>query len=297
MLLVLGDVMTDVYVHGLVERLSPDAPVPVLRRTRSNRRMSGACISARAARDASESAVTLAAVTGDDEQADFLAAELQDTGVTPRLTAVSGCATVTKTRFLTGAHHLLRVDDDSSFHEYAPAVAEHLLDVWGSVRESVSAVLFSDYVKGGLPEAAISLVVSGARARGLPVVVDSKRRDMSAFHGASAWTPNEHELELVSGRSDLCGAADGMRSRLGLDALVVTRAAEGAVVTTDAGTQRVPASPVPEVRSVAGAGDIFAGVLTAHVARGLGWVEAAQAGVACATRYVTQDPIGPPQGA
>lgn len=90
MLLVLGDVMTDIYVQGLVERISPDAPVPVLRLSRCTRRMSGACISAQAAYNVSGSAVTLAGVTGADEQAEFLRTSLSDAGVRSRLLAVPG---------------------------------------------------------------------------------------------------------------------------------------------------------------------------------------------------------------
>ncbi|HUY47448.1 MAG TPA: PfkB family carbohydrate kinase [Streptosporangiaceae bacterium] len=293
MLLVLGDVMTDIYVQGQVERISPDAPVPVLRLSHRTRRMSGACISAQAAYDVSGSAVTLAGVTGADEQAEFLRTSLSDAGVRSRLAAFPGYPTITKTRFLTGTHHLLRVDEDSRFHDLAPAVEEHMFGIWHSMRASVSAVLFSDYAKGALTETLIRQVVADARERRIPVVVDSKRRDMSCYRGAQAWTPNDHELALVSGHEDLQAGASRMRSRLQLDALIVTCAAEGAVVTTDDGIQAFTPPPMHQVRSVAGAGDVFAGVMTAMVAQGLDWAQATQAGVAHATRYVSHDPAEP----
>jgi rfaE bifunctional protein kinase chain/domain len=291
MLLVMGDVMVDVLIDGTVDRISPDAPVPVLLRTAGARRMSGACISAQAARDATARDVAIAAVVGADEPAEFLRSELRRAGITPLLGTVARSPTIIKTRFRTGSHHLLRVDEDGAFAEQLNDVEAHMLDVWRTMRPRITAVLFTDYAKGALTEALVRQVIADARADGIKVVVDSKRRDVSCYAGATVWTPNEHEFVAVSGGGDPQASASHMREQLGLDAVIVTCAARGAMLMGGDGDCRWSDAPTLErAVSVAGAGDVLAGVVTAMAADGAGWSDALAEGVLRATRFVGRHP-------
>jgi D-beta-D-heptose 7-phosphate kinase / D-beta-D-heptose 1-phosphate adenosyltransferase len=291
MLLVMGDVMVDVYVDGLVHRISPDAPVPVLLRTSTRRRMSGACIGARAARDAAGIPVCIVAVVGDNEPAEFLRSALLDAGVSSLLGTVAQCRSITKTRFATGAHQLLRVDEDSTFAEHADEVEQHMLESWRAMRRETSVLLFSDYAKGALSDALIRQVISEARADGTTIVVDSKRRDVMCYARAHAWTPNVREIIVASGRTNPEEASTSMREQLDLEAVILTCAENGAIVTLRDGSHRYTAAPaLDQVHSVAGAGDVLAGVVAARVSQGLGWTDAASDGVAWATRFVGHPP-------
>jgi D-beta-D-heptose 7-phosphate kinase/D-beta-D-heptose 1-phosphate adenosyltransferase len=294
-IVVLGDVMSDVYVDGHVHRISPDAPVPVLLRTGTSRRASGACLSAGAAARRGPRGVAVIGVVGDDETARFLRASMREAGVEPLLGTVPGCTSITKTRFRTGEHHLLRVDDDSTFGQHPTTVRDLVMAAWQQVRQSASAVLISDYDKGTLTAASVRQVIADSKADGLPVVVDSKRRDLVCFRGARVWTPNTAELE-ASGQAD---DETGQRltcERLDLDAIIVTRAGRGATVTLrEGGHQHVPVPSPARVRSVAGAGDILAGVVAALAAQGVGWTKATVEGVRAATEFAalqpTQEPV------
>lgn len=289
MIVVLGDVMCDVYVDGSVHRISPDAPVPVLLCSNTSRRASGACLAAGAAAGSGVD-VALIGVVGDDLCGSFLTAQVGTKLVRPMLGVVPGCPTITKTRFRASDHHLLRVDEDGSFAGRSSEVHDHIVAAWTRVRAAASAVLVSDYAKGTLDDAVIRQIIEDANADGIRVVVDSKRRDLSPFHGASAWTPNLVELTTSGVVDDESGWRD-LCDRLCLEALIVTRAGDGATVVLSAGlVQQVHPPPVAKVRSVAGAGDILAGVVTALVGRGASWLEAASEGVEAATAFVTCDP-------
>lgn len=280
--------MSCVYVDGAVHRISPDAPVPVLLRTGTSRRASGACLAAAAVSKNAQD-VTIIGVVGDDEPGDFLRMSLRADGIQALLGIMPSCTTITKTRFRTGDHHLLRVDDDSTFAQHSLEVENHILAAWREVRTATSAVLFSDYAKGTLSEAAIAQIVADARKLGARVVVDTKRRDVSCYRGANAWTPNTSELE-AAGQTDDHEGWTRTCAWLNLEVLIVTRAEKGATVASNAGGQAHIAAPsIGRVISVAGAGDILAGVVTGLVAKGASWNEAAAAGVRAATEFVGLD--------
>ena len=269
--LVVGDAMLDRYWYGAVDRISPEAPVPVVRVTRQEERMGGAA-------NVAYNIVTIGArssllsVVGDDEASHQLEALVAASGVTPCFGRDSQLKTTVKLRVIGRQQQLLRLDFEntpenevlaSQSAEFARLLPDH------------DTVLFSDYGKGGL--AHIALMISDARAAGKVVLVDPKGSDYSRYKHATAITPNRAELEQVIGvwqnEADLQAKAQNLRESLKLDALLLTRSEEGMTLFDAQGQLHVPAV-AREVFDVTGAGDTVIGTLAAMAAAGLSLREA-----------------------
>jgi D-glycero-beta-D-manno-heptose-7-phosphate kinase len=265
-ILVVGDAMLDRYLFGDVERISPEAPVPVVRVTREEERLGGAANVALNAKSLGPS-VTLITVVGDDEPARKLQQLLNERGVTSILGRDPKLYTCVKLRIIGRAQQLVRVDfENQPDHEI---LGEMLADF---AREVVKhdAVLFSDYGKGGL--AHIPRMIEQARAAGKPVLVDPKGSDYTRYAGATVVTPNRAELAQVVGpwqsENQLQERAQKLRESLRWDALLLTRSEEGMSLFDAAGHIQVQAQ-AREVFDVTGAGDTVIATMAAMLACGM----------------------------
>jgi len=264
-LLVVGDVMLDRYWFGDVERISPEAPVPVVRIARTEERPGGAANVARNAA-ALGAAATLLSVIGDDEPGATLERLLAGEHVRTSFHREASLATTVKLRVIGRQQQLLRIDFETApSHEI---LATKLADYERQLQEA-DLVILSDYGKGGL--AHITTMIERARAAGKAVLVDPKGEDYARYRGATILTPNRGEFRQVVGRwaneSELSAKAEALRRRLGLDALLVTRAEEGMSLFSEAGALTIPAQS-REVFDVSGAGDTVIATLGVLLAAG-----------------------------
>ena len=264
-LLVVGDVMLDRYWFGEVSRISPEAPVPVARITRTEERPGGA---ANVARNAAAIGVRvdLLAVVGTDEAGAALARLLEKDGVRAQLTRDGTVNTTVKLRVIGRQQQLLRIDFET------PPTPEALQAKRAEFDARVSAanvVIFSDYAKGGL--AHVDEMIQSAREAGKQVLVDPKGDDFERYRHASVLTPNLGEFRAVVGRwgseAELARKAEQLRQDLALDALLITRSEEGMTLFRASGVLNVPAL-AKEVYDVSGAGDTVIAILGAMLAAG-----------------------------
>ena len=264
--LVVGDAMLDRYWHGAVERISPEAPVPVVKVTREEERIGAAANVAYNISTLGGQASFLG-VVGDDEPGHRLERLLKETGIRTHLKRDPGLHTTVKLRVIGRQQQLLRMDfENEPDHEVLALQNE----AFTALLPQQDAVLFSDYGKGGL--AHIPAMIESARAAGKPVLIDPKGSDYSRYRGATVITPNRAELQDVVGRwnseDDLRARAQKLRAELGLQALLVTRSEEGMTLYDDAGELTVKAQ-AREVFDVTGAGDTVIATMATMVAAGL----------------------------
>ncbi len=269
--LVVGDVMLDRYWFGDVSRISPEAPVPVVRIGRTEERLGGAANVARniAALGAEAS---LLSVVGEDEAATRILDMLQTEGIDAQLHRDPALATTIKLRVIGRQQQLLRIDFET---EPAQEVLMSKLADFETRLGNVDLVIMSDYGKGGLKH--IERMIALTRAAGKPVLVDPKGDDYSRYHGATLITPNRSEFRQVGGRwmneEDLTARAQKLRAELSLEALLVTRSEEGMTLFRQGDRLHIPAV-AREVFDVSGAGDTVIATLGAMLAAGAGYAEA-----------------------
>ena len=264
--LVVGDAMLDRYWFGAVDRISPEAPVPVVRVNREEERLGGAANVALNVKTLGTQA-TLLTVVGDDEPARKLRSLLEKQGVTALLGHDPQLYTIVKLRVIGRAQQLIRVDfENQPDHEVLGAMLADYERVLGQH----GAVLFSDYGKGGLEH--IPKMIQLAVAAGKPVLVDPKGSDYERYRGATVITPNRAELAQVVGawnsEAQLHERAQRLRTELGVTALLLTRSEEGMSLFDQAGHVQVPAQ-AREVFDVTGAGDTVIAAMAAMLACGL----------------------------
>lgn len=269
--LTVGDVMLDRYWFGDVDRISPEAPVPVVNVTREEYRLGGAAnVALNVASLGAKSA--LLGVVGRDRASQQIRTMLSDSAIEDHLKEDPALQTTVKLRVSGRSQQLLRIDFEN---QPAFEVLASLADQFRSTAENFDAVLFSDYGKGGLTH--VSTMVQQARSQGRPVLIDPKGRDYTAYHSATVITPNRSELAQVvgawSGEDDLERRAQKLRNDLKLDALLVTRSEEGMSLFDDQGHLRVNAR-AHEVFDVTGAGDTVIAALAVMLAAGASLREA-----------------------
>jgi D-glycero-beta-D-manno-heptose-7-phosphate kinase len=264
--LIVGDAMLDRYLFGEVERISPEAPVPVVRVTREEQRLGGAANVALNVKALGPKSM-LITVVGDDEPAKRLEELLKTQAVEVILGRDPKLFTCVKLRVIGRAQQLVRVDfENQPDHE----VLADMLSDFARVLPHNDAVLFSDYGKGGLTH--IPRMIEMARAAGKPVLVDPKGDDYSRYAGATVITPNRAELAQVIGswktEAQLEERSQRLRESHRLDGVVLTRSEEGMSLFDAAGHLKVPAQ-AREVFDVTGAGDTVIATLAAVMACGL----------------------------
>lgn len=269
--LVVGDVMLDRYWFGEVDRISPEAPVPVVRVARREDRLGGAANVARNIAALGAHA-TLVGIVGADEAGECIHGLARDAGIQVGLVADPGHPTTLKMRVLGRQQQLLRVDFEESPGDAAldgvdAEVARHLA--------GHDIVVLSDYAKGAL--ARVEKLIAQAHAAGIPVLVDPKGDQYTPYRGATLVTPNRSEMQQAVGRwtseQDLAERAQRLRGELRLEALLVTRSEQGMTLFTDAGREHVDAQ-AHEVFDVSGAGDTVLATLAVTRAAGMQWPDA-----------------------
>ena len=270
-LLVVGDVMLDRYWFGDVSRISPEAPVPVVKVERSEERPGGAANVARNAA-ALGAQVSLLALVGNDEPGANLKRLMASGGIDASLHVDAAISTTVKLRVIGRQQQLLRIDFETTpSHE----VLRAKLSEFEQRLPGFDAVLFSDYGKGGLTH--IGEMIAMARAAGKIVLVDPKGDDYSIYAGATVITPNRSEMRQVVGRwksdEELETKALALRQQVELQALLVTRSEEGMSLFHAGGTIHEKAV-AREVYDVSGAGDTVIATLAVMLARGAAWAEA-----------------------
>ena len=264
-LLVVGDVMLDRYWFGDTNRISPEAPVPVVQVGKIDERLGGAANVARniAALGAK---TTILGVIGDDEAGRHVTDLLKSSGVNSQLEIDSKVPTTVKLRVIARQQQLIRLDFEEAPSEAALA---HKLERYEKLLGDADVVILSDYGKGALGQ--VALMIEQARAQKKMILVDPKGDDYAKYRGATVLTPNRSELRQVVGKwaneDDLTKKAQDLRKSLNLEALLLTRSEEGMSLFTDAGVSHVKAQ-AREVFDVSGAGDTVIGTLAVALAAG-----------------------------
>ena len=274
-----GDVMLDRFVYGEVTRISPEAPIPVCRVTNETAMLGGAGNVVRNLVSVG-AAVDFISVTGCDEIAADIDLLLRDlAGVTPTLVVEKDRPTTSKVRYVAGGQQLLRADREVT----TPIPAEIAATVFAAAEAALpgaGALIVSDYGKGTITDDLVARLIAAAKAAGKPVIVDPKSRNFSRYAGASLITPNLKELGEaaegdLSSEDGIVAAARSLLSAAGIDAMLVTRGAQGMSLVTPDRADHFP-SRAREVFDVSGAGDTVLAVLAAGIAAGTPAMEAAQ---------------------
>jgi D-beta-D-heptose 7-phosphate kinase/D-beta-D-heptose 1-phosphate adenosyltransferase len=283
-----GDLMLDKYVYGDAERLSPDAPVPVLCFRKEDARLGGA---GRVAADLATlgCAVRVVSLLGVDETGGVIRRMLEERGCdTSGVVEAAGRPSTSKVRLVGLAQHrhpqqMMRLD----YEDASPvdgAVAERLLANVEKALAGADALCLEDYNKGLLPPAVCRRVIGLARAAGVPVFVDPAAiKDYAKYAGASVITPNATETELATGlkvrdEGEFRAAAERLLADLGLEAALLTLDKRGSYLATREGERRLLTTRERTVYDVSGAGDMVLAMVAAARAGGATWAEAAALG-------------------
>ncbi len=264
-ILVVGDLMLDQYWFGPTSRISPEAPVPVVRVQRRETRAGGA---ANVAVNLASLGVstTCSGVAGTDDNAAELQRLLAGAGIKAAF-AQSGLPTITKLRVLSRNQQLIRLDTEEN---YSAADGLAMMATASPLINDAAVVVLSDYAKGSL--GAVQELIVHCREAGVPVLVDPKGNDFSRYRGATLLTPNRAEFEAVAGvahdQADLVARAQRLREELELSALVVTLSEQGMLVVSEEAENILPAR-ARQVFDVTGAGDTVIAALAAGIGAGL----------------------------
>lgn len=274
---VVGDAMLDLYLRGDVDRISPEAPVPVLR-VRDRREALGGAANVVQNVLALGSRCELVAAVGADATGERLGRLLADAGAEPRGLVPTARPTTTKTRLVARSQQLLRYDEEDDRDLAGADIGAVVAAVQAAVADAQALVL-EDYNKGVLVPAVIRAALDAATARGIPVIVDPKHRNFFAFGGATVFKPNRRELEQALGAAVGLDHADALPTalrRVGAEHLLLTLSEQGMVLhSRDGGTTRIP-TRAREVFDVVGAGDTVTAWMAVMLAAGATPVEAAE---------------------
>jgi D-glycero-beta-D-manno-heptose-7-phosphate kinase len=277
-IVVVGDAMLDIYLAGDADRISPEAPVPVVTvHTRRHALGGAANVAANVATMGAE--CLLVAVIGDDARGDSFRAELAQHHLPDRHIVVAAARpTTSKTRVTARGQQVVRIDEEIE-DSIPPRTENQLLGQLDAVMADADAILIEDYNKGTLTPAVIERSMALARKRGIPVVVDPKFKYFFAYRGATLFKPNRRELEQAMGATLDLAHPDALPTsldKLGVDNLLLTLGAEGMVlVTKDKQISRIP-TMAREVFDVSGAGDTVTAWVGTALAAGASVREAAQ---------------------
>ncbi|ALP43059.1 bifunctional D-glycero-beta-D-manno-heptose-7-phosphate kinase/D-glycero-beta-D-manno-heptose 1-phosphate adenylyltransferase HldE [Aeromonas schubertii] len=264
--LVVGDVMLDRYWHGPSSRISPEAPVPVVKVEHIEERPGGAAnVALNAA--ALGAHATLLGLTGQDEAADALEGKMAGVKVACDFVRLDDYPTITKLRVLSRNQQLLRLDFEEGFHSVDAGLL--MAKIEAALPQS-DVMILSDYAKGALND--VPGMIQRARAAGIPVLVDPKGTDFEKYRGATLLTPNMSEFEAVVGKvkseEELVERGLELVRRFELDALLVTRSENGMTLIRDGQSELHMPAQAHEVYDVTGAGDTVISTLATSLAAG-----------------------------
>jgi D-beta-D-heptose 7-phosphate kinase/D-beta-D-heptose 1-phosphate adenosyltransferase len=268
--LVVGDVMLDKYVWGEVERISPEAPVPVVRATLRDEKPGGAANVAMNLAGLGAK-VTLAGFAGGDLEQGVLESLLAEAGIQPSLVTVAKVPTTTKLRILSGNQQMMRLDVEAA-PVFSDSDYRDLLDRVFCALTDVAVVVLSDYAKGALTESICQAIIRKAREFGIPVLVDPKNRSFSRYRGATTICPNLKELSAATGEpvtelDRVFTSAQSHLQSLEMEFMAVTLGEKGIAVLRRDSRMLAPAV-VRQVYDVSGAGDTVIAVLALAMACG-----------------------------
>jgi D-glycero-beta-D-manno-heptose-7-phosphate kinase len=270
-LLVVGDVMLDRYWFGEVSRISPEAPVPVVRIERREERLGGAANVARNA-VALGAQTGLLGVVGQDEAGDVVQKLLTDLHVNSYLNRDVAISTIIKLRVIGRQQQLLRIDFE---HPPTDTVLRDKLTQYNALLPQYDVIVLSDYAKGSLVN--VAQMIASAKRLGKRVLVDPKGDDFAPYKGATVLTPNKSELRQVVGawknEDELTAKAQQLRENLELEALLLTRSDEGMSLYTAEEVIHIP-TVAREVYDVSGAGDTVIATLATMLGTGMSIAEA-----------------------
>jgi rfaE bifunctional protein kinase chain/domain len=272
-ILVVGDVMLDRYWFGDVSRISPEAPVPIVRVDKREARLGGAANVARNAAALGAHAGLLG-VVGADEAGDQVEQLLHSGGIHSYLKRDEAISTIIKLRVIGRQQQMLRIDFEEPPSD---TVLRNKLMQYKALLADYDVIILSDYAKGSLVN--VADMVAAGRAAGKVVMVDPKGDDFTRYAGATVLTPNKSEFRHIAGgwssEEQLTEKAQKLRSELKLDALLLTRSEEGMTLYTAQERFHMPAD-AREVFDVSGAGDTVIATMAAMLGAGAGWNEAVQ---------------------
>lgn len=270
--MVVGDIMLDIFVYGDVDRISPESPVPVLNISREARMMGGAgnVVSNLGTLDVTS---YVFAVVGNDNEGQQVCALAQQAGadISGIVTDASRPTSV-KTRYIARAQHLLRTDSEKT-HALSADQESALIDAVTKTLPKVKAVVLSDYGKGVLSKSVITKIIAAAKSKNIPVLVDPKGLDFSIYKGADIVTPNRKELSQATGGfptktdEEIITAAQKIRKDCGIENVVATRSEDGMSIIGKNAPLHLK-TQVREVFDVSGAGDTVIATIAAALGAG-----------------------------
>jgi D-beta-D-heptose 7-phosphate kinase/D-beta-D-heptose 1-phosphate adenosyltransferase len=270
-LLVVGDVMLDKYIWGEVGRISPEAPVPVVRATHHSEHPGGAAnVAMNLSRLGAQTQVI--GFTGGDENEHLLAESLHANGISPQFVVSDGFPTITKERILGGRQQMLRLDSER-LGARPQGDHDRLVQTVLAHMPGCHAVVLSDYAKGVLTPEVCQLVIQAARRLGIPVLVDPKNADFARYRGATTICPNLGELSTatnldVRDLKAVLDAAEAMVPALDIEFLTATLSEKG-IALLRPGNRFMASAVARQVFDVSGAGDTVIAVLALCLASGL----------------------------
>jgi D-beta-D-heptose 7-phosphate kinase/D-beta-D-heptose 1-phosphate adenosyltransferase len=278
--LVIGDVMLDQFVIGRVNRISPEAPVPVVEHDHDEFRIGGAGNVAANVRTLG-ARVELVGLVGDDPARDRLRIELTQRGIgCDGLVTDAGRPTTTKQRIVTTRNQQVARVDYESDAEATGAIEDALLATVSRELANAAVVVISDYLKGAVTQRTVAHIVEAARARPIPVLVDPKIPHIDYYRGATVVTPNHHEAEVathlrIRTDDDASRAGRVFLERAGCESVLITRGEHGMSLVGPGGDEHFPAV-AREVADVTGAGDTVIATLALAMAAGADTATAAR---------------------
>ncbi len=269
--LIIGDVMIDAYIWGAVERISPEAPVPVVRATKRDYRLGGAANVALNIQALGAEPI-LCAVVGDDEAGSNLIKRLEEKNMsTAGIVNSPSRPTTVKTRVLSGHQHVVRVDEETD-KELNSEEQTALLSKIDQLLDGVDVIVFEDYDKGVITDSLIKHVVAAANSKDIPTVVDPKKRHFLSYHGVTLFKPNLKELreglKLDFEKQDqdaIEKAVEKLIKELRCDGALITLSERGVYINYQNETHLIPAH-MREISDVSGAGDTVISLVSIAVA-------------------------------
>ncbi len=273
---IIGDAMLDVYLHGDVDRISPEAPVPVVRVTERRAAPGGAANVAANVAAIGADPVLVCAI-GSDRNGERLREMLESLNARTTGMLAVGRPTTTKTRILARSQQVVRFDEEND-SDIAGGEVALLEKAVAAAVANAEALVLEDYNKGVLVPSVITAAITAARKRGIPIIVDPKYKNFFSYKGATIFKPNRRELEAALGAEVELERTEGLPDtfrRLGVDYLLLTLGEQGmALLSADGEVGRIPTT-AREVYDVVGAGDTVTAYLATMLAAGATPPEAA----------------------
>ena len=272
--LIIGDAMIDSYVWGKVERISPEAPVPIVQVKKKEKRLGGAANVVKNIQALGATPI-LCTVIGNDIEGNYFIELLKKRNISEEgIIRSEARKTSVKERFLSGSQHILRVDDEH-MHQLSVDELKILKKKIGSLLKSVDVVVFEDYDKGVLTKEVIRYTIKRTNELGIPSVVDPKKKNFYHYSGASLFKPNLKEIQdgmkIDLDKEDLSGlklAVSELKEKMKLKSVMVTLSEKGILISGDQSEIHIPAH-VRSVSDVSGAGDTVVSIASLCLALGL----------------------------